>query len=298
MKRMRLIQSGKAESGERRAESEAWELEQGERWVASAEPGFRSDPRFGEDRRDRRTGRFVSTLLVLAALLLWESGTRLAGTPVYILPGPSTIIRALSGDLLSLVLAGGTTLFEALAGLILGTGIGLAMAISLNFWSKLEQGILSLAILVKSTPIIAVAPILTIWLGFGPAPKVVVTGLLTFFPVLVNTLSGFRAADRAVLDLMDSLDASPWEVFIHVRWPSARPYLFTALKVVAPLSMIGAVVAEWMGASTGLGRQMWLAYSNLNMPSLFAAVFVLTLLSIALYQSVVWLEKRLLFWME
>ncbi|MFQ5578166.1 MAG: ABC transporter permease, partial [Anaerolineae bacterium] len=181
-------------------------------------------------------------------------------------------------------------------GLCLGTAIGLGLAVLLNFWIKLEQGVMSLAILIKSTPIIAVAPILTIWLGFGPAPKVVVTALLTFFPILINALSGFRGADQAMLDLMRSLDASPREIFVHIRWPAARPYLFAALKVVAPLSMIGAVVAEWMGASSGLGREMWLAYSNLNMPALFAAVFVLTLLSTALFQVIALLEKRFLFW--
>ena len=95
---------------------------------------------------------------------------------------------------------------------------------------------------------------------------------------------------------MRSLEASPWEIFVYVRWPGARPYLFAALKVVGPLAMIAAVVAEWMGASSGLGREMWLAYANLNMPALFAAVFVLTLLSTALYQGILWLERRWLFW--
>jgi len=114
--------------------------------------------------------------------------------------------------------------------------------------------------------------------------------------VLINALTGFRAADRAVLDVMHTLDASAWEIFVHVRWPGARPYLFAALKVVAPLAMIGAVVAEWMGASSGLGRLMWLAYVNLNMPGLFAAVFVLTALSLTLYRLVLWLEHRWLYW--
>ena len=183
-----------------------------------------------------------------------------------------------------------------LTGLLLGACVGLALALLLNFWAKLEQGVLSLAILVKATPLIAIAPILTIWLGFGPAPKIIVTALLTFFPVLINALSGFRAADKAMLDLMRSWNASSWEIFVHLRWPMARPYLFAVLKVVGPLALIGAVVAEWMGASSGLGREMWLAYANLNMPSLFAAVFVLTVISIILYQGILQLEKRFLFW--
>ncbi len=253
-------------------------------------------------RSAAQAGRFFSSEraiaggVVVAALLAWEIAIRLSETPVYLLPAPSVIGQKLLDNPWPLLAAGGVTLAEALAGLILGTGVGLGLALLLNFWARLEQGVLSLAILIKATPLIAIAPILTIWLGFGPAPKVVVTALLTFFPVLINMLSGFRSVDKAMLDLLHSLDAGPWEIFIHLRWPMARPYLFAALKVVGPLALIGAVVAEWMGASGGLGREMWLAYANLNMPALFAAVFVLTTISILLYQAILRLEKRFLFW--
>jgi len=238
----------------------------------------------------------IAIIIVGLALGGWEVAIRLSATPIYLLPAPSDILGRLWAAPAPLAQAGLVTLAEAVAGLLLGSLVGLGLAVLLNFWARLEQGILSLAILIKATPIIAIAPILTIWLGFGPAPKVVVTALLTFFPMLINALSGFRAADRAIVDLLRSLEASPWEIFVHVRWPGARPYLFAALKVVSPLAMIGAVVAEWMGASSGLGREMWLAYSNLNMPALFAAVFVLTALSAGLYQLILQLEKRLLFW--
>lgn len=256
----------------------------------------RSAPETCAAARTRRSGRLAGLLLVLAVLVLWETAVRVSETPPYLVPGPTAILAALLQHWRTLLPAGLVTLAQALAGLVLGTAVGLGLAMLITFRGRLEQGVLSLAILVKSTPIIAIAPILTIWLGFGPAPKIVVTALLTFFPVLINALSGFRAADPAILDLLRSLDASPREMFVHVRWPGARPYLFAALRMVAPLAMIAAVVAEWMGASSGLGRQMWLAYSNLNMPSLFAAVVVLTVLSTLLYRGVVWLEARLLWW--
>ena len=240
--------------------------------------------------------RTIAILIVALALLSWEGAIRLNETPVYLFPAPSVILSKLLSNPRPLLLAGAVTLAEAVSGLVLGSSVGLGLALLLNFWARLEQGVLSLAILIKATPIIAIAPILTIWLGFGPAPKIVVTALLTFFPVLINALSGFRSVDKAIIDLMRSWNASPWEIFVHVRWPSARPYLFAALKMVSPLAMIGAVVAEWMGASSGLGREMWLAYSNLNMPVLFAAIFVLTALSTTLYQSILFMEKRLLSW--
>ncbi len=160
----------------------------------------------------------------------------------------------------------------------------------------MERGVLALAILVKATPLVAIAPLLIIWFGFGPLPKIIITALLTFFPVLVNVHSGLHAVDEAVLALLHSLHASRWEVFRYARWPSAWPYLFAALKVVAPLALIGAVVAEWAGASAGLGRTMWLAYTDLNLPMLFAAVFCLAAMGVALYTAVVAWERRVLFW--
>ena len=234
--------------------------------------------------------------LLLGVFVLWETAVRLTDTPAYLFPAPTAVFSYLFLHLADLLLAGGVTLLETVAGLILGTVVGLALAVLITFWQQLEQGVMSLAILIKSTPIIAIAPILTIWLGFGPAPKVIVTALLTFFPVLINALTGFRSVDGALLDWLRSLNATPQEIFLQARWPGARPYLFAALRVVGPLALIGAVVAEWMGASSGLGRAMWLAYTNLNMPALFAAVFILTGLSTAVYQIIVSLEKRFLFW--
>jgi ABC-type nitrate/sulfonate/bicarbonate transport system permease component len=243
------------------------------------------------------TRRTVAGLaLVVVVLGIWEVWVQASGTPVYLVPAPSDIASVLGEDASGLVPAALVTLGEAVAGLALGGAIGLAMAVIVTFWGQLEQGVMSLALLIKSTPIIAVAPILTIWMGFGHGPKVIVTALLTFFPVLINSVEGFRSVDPAVTDWFRSIDVPSRQYFTHARWPSARPFLFAALKVAAPLAMIGAVVAEWMGASSGLGRLMWLAYTNLDMPSLFGAVFALTLLSAAVYRLVVAAERRTVHW--
>lgn len=257
-------------------------IESGERWTARA----------AIKRPILLSGTGMGIVLIVTALGIWELAVRISETPVYLLPGPTVVLAYLITHPVRLLQAAAVTLLEAVGGLALGATVGMGLAVVITFWERLEQGVMSLAILIKSTPIIAIAPILTIWLGFGAAPKVIVTALLTFFPVLINALSGFRATDEAILEWLRSLDASPREIFLHARWPGARPYLFAALRVAAPLSLVGAVVAEWMGASGGLGRSMWLAYTNLNMPSLFAAVFVLTLMSSAVYQGVVMLEGR------
>ena len=234
--------------------------------------------------------------LVAGLLLAWEVGVRVTDVPEWIVPSFTAVVASLVQGAGSLAPAALVTLGEAGGGLVIGTAIGLGAAVAITFLPRLERAILSVALLAKSTPIIAVAPILTIWLGFGHAPKVLVTALLTFFPMLVNALEGFRSVDPAIEDWLHSIDAGPRAVFRHARWPTSWPYLFAALKVSAPLAMIGAVVAEWMGASSGLGRSMWLAYTNLRMPDLFAAVLVLTFLSAIVYQLVVVVERRAMAW--
>lgn len=235
-------------------------------------------------------------LVVGAALIAWEAIVRVKGIPHYLLPPPSVIARDLWENCPRYVAASVVTLLEALSGLILGILVGVLVAILITFWQRLERGVLILAILIKATPIVALIPLLIIWFGFGPIPKIIATGLMTFFPVLVNVHAGLHAVDSATLALFHSLNASKRETLRHARWPTAQPYLLAALKVVAPLSLVGAVVAEWAGASSGLGRTMWLAYTNLDMPALFAAVVCSALMGIGLYALVVALEKRIIFW--
>ena len=239
----------------------------------------------------------VSVVLIVgAALAAWEIAVRVAGTPAYLLPTPSLVARTLAANAPRYLNAALVTLLEALVGLTLGLGVGALVAIAITFWRRLERGVLALAILVKATPIVAVTPLLIIWLGFGPVPKIIVIALMTFFPILVNVHVGLRSTDTAVLDLFHSLSASRWELFRHAQWPSALPFLCAALRVTGPLALVGAVVAEWAGASAGLGRTMWLAYTNLNMPSLFAAVFCSAIMGIGLYGLVVAVEARIIFW--
>lgn len=242
------------------------------------------------------SGMATAGVIIAITLLLWELGVRVTHLPVYLLPAPSAILATLAANPGEYSLASLITLSEAALGLLLGLSAGIAAAVLLGLVPRLEQGVMTLAILIKSTPMVAIAPLLTIWLGFGMFPKILITALLTFFPVLVNSLSGLRSADIAMIETFQAWDASPFEIFWHVRMPASLPYLFAALKVSAPLALVGAVVAEWTGASGGLGRIMWLAYSNLNLPYLFGAVFILAVTGVALYGLINWLEDKIVFW--
>jgi NitT/TauT family transport system permease protein len=244
----------------------------------------------------RKNTVWIGWAIVIIFLAGWEIIVQVMEVPVYLLPAPTRVFQTLVQNPTLFANASLMTLGEALIGLMLGLVAGVVIASLLSLIPALEGGVMTLAILVKSTPLVAIAPLLTIWLGFGVLPKIVITALLTFFPVLVNVLSGLGQTDAALIDLFRAWNASRWEVFTLLRVPSSLVYLFAALKISGPLALIGAVVAEWTGASGGLGRTMWLAYSNLNLPYLFAAIFILALAGIGLYQLLVWVEKKVVFW--
>lgn len=246
----------------------------------------------------RPAHRSISLALLLLAGLFtaWELVVRWRDIPVYLLPAPTRVAQTFFDQPGYFFSALFTTLFEALFGLLIGTLVGILVAALVSLEPQMERGVMTIAILVKSTPLAAIAPLLTIWLGFGILPKIIITALLTFFPTLVNALVGLQSAERDSLDLMRVYGATRWQTLIYLRAWLALPYLFAALRVTAPLSLVGAVIAEWAGASSGLGRVMWLAYSNLNLPPMFAAIFILSFSGMAFYGLIAWLEKKILRW--
>ncbi len=237
-------------------------------------------------------------LILLVCALVWEVWTRSSDVPEYILPAPSTVLARLLSDPGLFAREGAVTLGEALLGFVVGAAVALIGATLMAHSRAVERGLYPLAILVKVTPVVAIAPLLVIWFGFGPTPKVVIAALITFFPVLVNGVTGFRSVDRGAADFLRSLRASRREVFLKLRVPSALPYLFAAFRVSIPLAVIGAVVGEWFSADRGLGSMIIVAHSNLDMPTLFAAILVLSIIGIGLTAIVAAVERKVLFWHE
>jgi NitT/TauT family transport system permease protein len=236
------------------------------------------------------------TIALLVAVLVWEAWTALARTPTYIVPAPSAIGARLVADPVHFLRHGAVTLLEALGGFALGSGVALIAATLMAHSRPLERALLPIAILVKVTPVVAVAPLFVIWFGFGAAPKILIAALITFFPTLVNAITGLRAVDRAALDVLRSVNASRREVFFGLRVPSAMPYLFAAFRVAVPLAVIGAVVGEWFSADRGLGAVIIVAHSNLDMPTLFGAIVTLALIGVGLSAVLSATERRVLFW--
>ena len=228
----------------------------------------------------------------------WEFWTRLADVPVYIVPAPTVVLERLFGDLGFFANHGGITLWEAMAGFGLGAAVAFAGATLMAHSRLMERSLFPLAVLVKVTPIVAVAPLFVIWFGFGWSPRVLIAALISFFPVLVNAMTGLRSVNPGALDLFLSLHASRREVFFKLRVPSSLPFLFAAFRISIPLSVIGAVVAEWFSGDTGLGSVTIVAYHNLDMPTMFSAIMSLAFIGISLTFIISYLERRVLFWHE
>ncbi len=237
-------------------------------------------------------------MLLAAILIAWEVAVSLAGWPSYLLPRPTAVLQRLAGEPGFFLNQGAITLAEALAGLALGAGGGFVIGAAMAAWRPLERALLPFAIVVKVTPVVTIAPLLVLWFGFGPTPKVLIAAILTFFPMLIASLSGLRSVDPAAYDTFRTLGATPLQTFLQLRVPSALPMLLAAAKVCATLSLIGTVVAEWVGAERGLGRAILLANTNLDTTSVFAGVVTLGLMGVALVGGLSLLERRLLFWHE
>jgi NitT/TauT family transport system permease protein len=232
------------------------------------------------------------------ALGAWEAWIEIKNVKPYLVPAPHRVAERLYQDPWFFMREGLNTLEGALLGFALGAAIAIVLASLMSQTRFLERAIFPLAILIKVTPIVAVAPLLTIWFGFGLMPKVFIAALIVFFPIMVNALIGFRSVNLGSLALMESLSASRAEVFLRLRLPSSLPYLFAAFRFSVPLSVIGAVVAEWFSGDRGLGSVIYIANNNLDMATAFAGVFMLAILGVLLFLLTAAVERRVLFWHE
>jgi NitT/TauT family transport system permease protein len=261
----------------------------------------------------RLAGDALPPLVALCgALVAWEAVVDLLNIPIYLLPAPSAIVgtlfRLLSAGFVPPTYVGAPaqgilydtyiTLAEALVGLAIGTVVGLAIAVIMTQSRFAEQALYPIVIAIRSTPTIAIAPVFIIWFGFTLMPKAIVAALATFYPVLVNSITGMRSVDPTTLEFFRSVNASPREIFWHLRVPNTLPYFFAALRLNVSLSLIGAIVGELVGARDGVGHMMTEAAITLRTQDVFSGVVILTLLGVILTELVSLVQARVLYWHE
>lgn len=234
--------------------------------------------------------------LVVLVLLLgigWHVG---AQQWPYLLPPLSDVggeLRTQPGFYVSNALV---TLREALLGLLIAFVVAFGLAMAVSEFAVVRRAVMPVAVILNVTPLVAIAPALVVAFGFGPAPKLIVTALICFFPILINTSVGLRSVPKEVLHVFHTIDASRWELLRHVRIPTALPFVFASLQVVFPLSIIGAVVAELSaaGSAKGLGTTIQVASSMNHLAVVWAAVAVLALMGALLLLFVTIAQRRLL----
>lgn len=232
----------------------------------------------------------------LAVLVAWQAAVWLAGLPPFLLPAPRAVLDVFTHRFDFLARHAGITLLEAMLGLVLGGTIGAATAIGMAAFPRLGRLVWPLVLVLQALPVFAIAPLLVIWFGFGLSSKLVMTTLITFFPVASAFADGLRRTDRDILDACALTDATPWEALRHIRIPLALPALVSGLRVAAPLAPLGAVVGEWVGASSGLGFIMLQANARLQTAEVFAALTLIAAMTLALRALVDALSKFLAPW--
>jgi len=253
---------------------------------------------------DRPPGRVLAWMwenlpaiaLFLAVLAVWEAAVHLFAIPPFLLPAPSVIGARIVEDRALLWENLSVTMIAAVSGFALGIAIACAMAVIFLYSRIVERALFPWAIIIKTIPILAIAPLLTIWLGFGIAPKIAIAAIASFFPILVNTVRGLNAVDRQALELMRLLGASRWQTLMHIRVFASLPYTFAALKISSGIAVIGAIVAEFTGANLGIGTMIVTAGYRQDAAMLFSAIFVSCVATIALFYLVVVAERLLLYW--
>jgi NitT/TauT family transport system permease protein len=240
----------------------------------------------------------VAALGSLATVVvLWETAVRLFAVPSFIVPAPSAIFAGFSSvEALRWADHVWATLRVAMTGYLLSIAIAIPLAIVLVRSQFLSRALYPLLVVIQSTPIVAVAPIIIVVLGAGDAPRVVITCLITFFPLVVSTATGLAATPPELVELSRSLRAPAWREITQVRLPFAVPYIFSALKISITLAIIGAVVAEFVASDKGIGYFIQFSTSLFKLPQAWAGLFVLAALSLVLFQAVVLLQKLLFPW--
>lgn len=232
-------------------------------------------------------------MLVLA---LWELLVRLFGVPTFLLPGPLAIVRALWKSRALLLEHAAPTAAEALIGFCCAAAAGTAAGLLINRSRLAERALYPWLVASQTLPIIAIAPVLVTWFGYGPLPKVLVVVLFCFFPITVATVDGLRSVEPDLIRLMRSFGAGRQRILIMVEAPAALPFLFGGLRLAATYSVIGAVIGEWVGSSRGLGFLMIQDKNQFEIARMFAEIALLSAMGIALFLLVALAQRLLAPW--
>lgn len=242
--------------------------------------------------------KLIAFVIIIVLLGAWEISVRGFSIKEYLLPAPSAIMKvlvmhggSLAGDLLY-------TAAESLMGFLLAVVFSFAFAVIFAHSRVLYDSTMPFLIALKAVPIVAMAPLLVLWMGNGFISKATMSAVICFFPIVVNLTKGFTSIPDEHMRLMRSLSASWFQILMKIRLPNSMPFFFAALKIASTLSVVGAIVAEFSGANKGIGYVILVAALRIETPMLFCGIFLASFLGIVLYYAIEFAERRLIYWEE
>ncbi len=240
--------------------------------------------------------RMGAILLALGLLLLWEVAVRVLGVKEYLLPPPTKIWTEFTKRMPTVMDGAWVTTQEILGGYLMAVLVSIPFALAVTYSRFMENAVYPVVVFLQIVPKIAIAPLFIIWFGFGYTPKLLIVFLLSFFPIVVSSIAGFKAVDPEIADFARTTGASGWKLFAKIRLPQALPDIFTGMKVGAALSATAAIVAEFVASDRGLGYLLLQYNGNLDTPMVFAVIFLLSFIGLAVYYTVEFIERITIPW--
>ena len=238
----------------------------------------------------------IPIIVIVVLLVIWQLACTFELVPGYMLPSPIEVVKAFINDFPLLMSHAKVTILEAILGLMIGVLLGFGCAALMDSFPLVKKGLYPILVLTQTIPPVAIAPLLILWFSYGIAPKVILVVLVAFFPMAVGLLEGFQSVDEDMIRLMKSMNATRWQIFWNVKFPAALGEFFSGLKIAVAYSIVGAVIAEWLGGFSGLGVYMTRVKKSLSYDKMFAVIFFVSAISLILMALVKYIQYKAMPW--
>ena len=242
------------------------------------------------------TDKIAPSIIIAVLLMIWQILSMVNIIPKFMLPSPFEVVKAFVSDFPLLMKHTEVTLVEAFLGLGLGIILGFVVAVIMDRFEYAYKMIYPVLVITQTIPTVAIAPLLVLWMGYGILPKIMLILLTSFFPITIGLLDGFRSVDKDMLNLLKTMGASSFQNFIHLKLPSSLGYFFAGLRISVSYSIIGAVVAEWLGGYDGLGVYMTRVRKSYSFDKMFAVIFLISGISLLLMYFVKKIQRWCMTW--
>jgi NitT/TauT family transport system permease protein len=246
--------------------------------------------------RERALNILLPVIALVVVFIAWSAAVKVFAIPEYLLPAPLDVVNRIVREWHLLAKNGAYTLQSVLIGFFAGVAIGVPLAFAVVLSRSIERVTMPILVMSQTIPKVAIAPILVVWLGFGILPKIAIVFLITFFPIVVSTVVGLKSVESDMIDLVRSMGAKTLKIMLRVRGPSALPQMFAGFKIAICLSVVGAIVGEFVGSDTGLGYLLLTSTGTLDGTLVWSALFILIAMGIILFAIVSKIERLLIPW--